>query len=74
MKVCWKIANMEYVMMQVRWKEMMVIKKKRPDELGIPTYYALTLYGDVEWWPDSKMGMPVVYLDPTERARIDPRL
>lgn len=54
-RVRWRIDDVDYVMLHV----MARIKKDHPDMRGIPTYYAI-IDDDVDWWPSSKEGAPVV--------------
>lgn len=60
-QVCWRIGHLDYAMMQVRPSELARIKKDYPDIEGIPTYYAI-VEDDVDWWPSSEEGEPVVVM------------
>jgi hypothetical protein len=60
-----------YVMLQIRADEMKRIRKKDPDAIGTPLYWALMDDGDVAWWPNSRQGEPVVHPLPQPRR---PRL
>lgn len=61
MRVMWRIGNIEYAMLHVTPSDLARIKKDHPDMVGIPTYYAIE-GDDVDWWPSSKEGEPVVGL------------
>ena len=63
MQVCWRIDNINYMLMQVRPNELRMVRKKCRDLLGIPYMYCVLDDGDVEWFPDSMQGMPVVRTD-----------
>lgn len=63
MEVFWKMDDgIYFAMMQVRMIEIAEARKRRPGLLATPYMYALTYDGDVEWFPDSMEGMPVVKL------------
>lgn len=57
--VCWRLMKCEYAMMEVSPQEVLYAKKRFPDLLGIPYMYAIS-DDDVEWFPDSMDGGPVV--------------
>jgi hypothetical protein len=52
--------------MEVKWYELELVRKKHPTQEGMPHVYAWMQDGDVDWWPDCRQGMPIVYLDPNE--------
>lgn len=58
-RVRWRIGDVDYVMLHVTPADLARIKKDHPDMVGIPTYYAI-INDDVDWWPLSKEGAPVV--------------
>lgn len=60
--VMWRAKGLLFVMMEVTPAEMRRIRSKGPDVEGTPTYYAIE-DDDVEWWPSSKEGWPVVGYD-----------
>ena len=59
LKVCWRIGDVDYAMLHVTAADLARMKKDHPDILGIPTYYAI-IDDDVDWWPSSKEGEPVI--------------
>lgn len=61
-QVCWRLNGFDYVMVRVRPYELAALKKRYPDWFGIPTQWAVTDEGEVEWWPQSKEGELVVTL------------
>jgi hypothetical protein len=58
--VYWRIGEMHYPMMHVLPAQIKRIRKKSPDLMSIPTMFALTDDGDIEWFPDCMEGEPVV--------------
>ncbi len=60
MQVCWRIDNIDFVLMRVRPDELRRFRKSAPGLLGRPYMYAMLENGDVEWFPDSMEGWPVI--------------
>ena len=69
MRVCWKIGLHEIVLMQVLPEQIEIARRNAPNQLGVPHVWSRLPDGDFDWWPDTKMGYPIIYLDPMERAR-----
>ena len=60
MQVCWRIDNIDYVLMRVRPDELRTARKNIPNMVTRPCMYAMLENGDVEWWPDCMEGWPVI--------------
>jgi hypothetical protein len=61
MQFCWRLHNIDYVLMEVRPYELAAARKKLPNHIGIPYMYAM-IDGEVEWWPNAMEGWPQVFL------------
>ena len=59
-EVGWRIDSNYYPMMRVRPIEIIAARKQRPGFTGIPYMYALFSNGEVDWFPDSMRGEPIV--------------
>lgn len=66
--VWWFLDGMNYQLMEVRPQEFDRITKGIADIIGVPKIYTLR-DGDVEWWPQSMEGEPVVVLGDTPPLR-----
>lgn len=53
--VCWRVNDIDYPMMEVRPHEIIDLRARFPDLLGIPRVFAY-VDDDVEWWPQTKIG------------------
>lgn len=63
-EVYWALDNNFFVMARVRPIELTAARKQRPGLIGVPYMYAIFLDGDVDWFPDSMRGEPLVVLEP----------
>jgi hypothetical protein len=63
-EVFWAIDNNLFTMARVRPIELAAARKQRPGLMGVPRMYAILIDGDVDWFPDSMRGEPVVVLEP----------
>lgn len=64
-EVFWKTdSEVYYSMMRVRPIEIETARKQQPNLLGIPIMYSIAYNGEVDWFPDTMKGMPVVVTDP----------
>lgn len=58
MEVCWRINNIDYVLMRVRPVELRAAQKYTT--YGVPHMYAFLENGDVDWFPYCIEGWPIV--------------
>jgi hypothetical protein len=63
MRVYWQIGVHVYPLIEVKPKEIEMIRVMYPNREGIPMYYSISNEDEVDWWPDSRQGMPIVEHD-----------
>lgn len=67
--VGWIVPPFHHITMlcQIRWDEMASLQRQAPDLEGIPLYWALDPEREVHWFPQSRMGEPIVKILEVDR-------